>query len=174
MAKYQVTFKGPAYDVTVSGDSAEEIVRDYDSVNSRISNLLKSNSGSTPRAGSKKNMTGNSSMVEVEQISVADLSIPQSLKEHFVEQRNRLTNWDTLFFLLHYAPDGLTNRQIRVLSEELGKPISYSWLDTEFHRKRNQGRVISRRPRESKETLYFLAEPGKKDALKLIDSFDEK
>jgi hypothetical protein len=171
MAKFQVTFKGPHFDVTVAGDSAKELVEEYGNLRSELEKLL--SPVKTGRSARKQDRipelwSAQRSGIQVEYASLADLSIPGQVRDKLVEQRKKLTNWQTLFILLHYAPDGLTNREIRTLSEELGKRISYSWLDTDFHRRKSEGLVVSRRLPGSKETKYFLAEPGKKEALKLI------
>src|SRR5207247_10849187 len=41
MGRFQVTFKGPLHDVTVAGDSAEEVVREYQLFTSALDNLLR-------------------------------------------------------------------------------------------------------------------------------------
>jgi len=174
MAKFQVTFKGSHFDVTVAGDSAKELVEEYGNLKSELEKFLPS--AKTGRSARKQDRTPElgstqQSGVQVEHASLADLSIPVQVRDRLVEQRKKLTNWQTLFILLHYAPNGLTNREIRTLSEDLGKRVSYSWLDTDFHRRKSEGLVVSRRPPGSKETKYFLAEPGKKKALKLIQDY---
>lgn len=175
MAKFQVTFKGPLFDVTVSGDSAKELVEEYGNLRLELDKLLPvAKSGRSTRKQDRIPEAGNPQLpgLKVEYATLADLSIPSQVRDRLVEQRKKLTNWQTLFILLHYARDGLTNRQIRTLSDELGKPVSYTWLDTDFHRRKSEGLVISRRPPGSKETRYFLAEPGRKEALKLIQDHD--
>jgi hypothetical protein len=176
MTKFQVTFKDPLFDVTVSGDSVKELVEQYGNLRLELERLQPLAKTGKPR----KKIEG---MTEVsEQFpeahsaynSLADLSIPDKVRDRLVEQRKKLTNWQTLFILLHYAHDGLTNKQIRILSEELGKLISYSWLDTDFHRRKSEGLVVSRHLPRTTETKYFLAEPGKKEALKLIQDNGSK
>jgi hypothetical protein len=174
MAKFQVTFKGPLFDVTVAGDSAKELVEEYGNLRLELEKLLQS--AKTGRSARKQERipevaSTQLSGVQAKYTTLADLSIPGQVRDELVEQRKKLTNWQALFILLHYARDGLTNRQIRTFSEELGKPISYSWLDTDFHRRESEGLVVSRRLPGSTETKYFLAEPGKKEALKLIQDY---
>jgi len=173
MPRFQVTFKGLDYDVTVTGDSAEKVVEEYIAQRKELKKALESGQARTERISEapsgRRRVDSNAQPIRLTQ-----LSVPTALAERFVDERKELTNWHTLYFLLHHAPQGLTNKQIRTLSEELGKPISFSWFDTEFHRKRQEGFVISRRPSGSSETLYFLAEPGKKEALKLIERLREK
>ena len=173
MPRFQVTFKGPDYDITVTGDSAEKVVEEYIAQRKELKQALESGQARTElvsKAPSGRRKVDSN----VQPIRLTQLSVPTTLAERFVDERKELTNWHTLYFLLHHAPQGLTNKQIRTLSEELGKPITFSWFDTEFHRKRQEGFVISRRPSGSSETLYFLAEPGKKEALRLIKRLSEK
>lgn len=173
MPRFQVTFKGPDYDVTVTGDSAEKVVEEYNRLRTELDEVLKSRNVRSERKSTPSSRNRKVTSV-AEPIRLSQLSIPQTLADRFVEHRTKLANWHTVYFLLHHASQGLTNKQMRTLSEELGKPISFSWFDTGFHRRTKEGVVISRRPPGSSETLYFLAEPGKKEALRLIKRLTEK
>jgi hypothetical protein len=170
LARFQVTFKGPLHDVTVAGDSAEEVLREYQLFSSALDKLLgKGKSlGSAQILHSMQTVDSRPRPSQREFKTLDELSIPNEIKHRLVEQRKNLSNWDTMFLLLHYAPDGLTNRELRSLSEELGKPISYSWFDTEFHRRKKEGFVVARQVPSMREKAYFLAEPGKVQAQKLI------
>ena len=95
-------------------------------------------------------------------VRLSDLNIPSDIRQRFVDNVKRLSNWDITLFLLNHAQEGLTNKQLRSLSEQFGKPVSYSWFDTEFHRRRSEGLVVSRPSAMSKERLYFATELGKK------------
>ena len=176
MSRYQVTFKGQAFDVTVSGDSVEDVVKAYSEIVEGLKKALSSNSFPkvAPAFTEAKKSRRNTGVTHSESLTLSHLAIPQVVRDGFVETMATLTNWDTTFLLLHYAPDGLTNKELRSLSEELGKPISYSWLDTDFHRKEMQGFVVSRRIPNRKTICYFLAEPGKKKALTLVQRMNEK
>jgi len=79
-----------------------------------------------------------------------------------VDNIKQLSNWDTTLLLLYYAQTGLTNKELRSLSEEFGKPISFTWFDTEFHRRTSEGLVSSRAQPGAKERVYFITELGKK------------
>src|SRR5437879_1602041 len=57
-------------------------------------------------------------------VSLADLSMPSGLQERIAAEIKTLSNWDILLTILYYAPNsGLSNKQVRSISEELGKPI---------------------------------------------------
>ncbi|SRR6266566_679992 len=170
MARFQVTFKGTLHDVTVAGDSAEEVVREYQLFSSALDKLLgKGKSlGSAQILHRMQPVDSRSRPPQREFKTLDELSIPSEIKYRVVEQRKNLSNWDTMFLLLHYEPEGLSNRELRSLSEELGKPISYSWFDTEFHRREKEGFVVARQVLGTREKVYFLAEPGKVQAQKLI------
>ena len=174
MSRFHVTFKGGEFDITVSGDSAEEIVREYAKISAEIEKALGSAKGAPVQVGMRKKQASKPPVEVHQEKTLDDFEIPNEVRDNIVEQRNKLSNWDILFVLLHYAPYGISNKQIRALSEELGKPISYSWFDTSFHRRANEGLVVSRRPIGSRETLYFLAAPGKRKAIELIESFVKK
>lgn len=51
-----------------------------------------------------------------------------------------------------------------ILSRELKKPVSYKWLNTEFHRTKYSGLVRSEPIPGSKEKIYSLNEPGRRRA----------
>jgi len=170
MPRFQVTFKGPIHDVTVAGDSAEEILREYQQFTSALDRLLGQGKslGSAPTMHRIQKLKSASLPPPGEFKTLDELSMPGEVKHRLVERRKELTNWDTMFLLLHYAPNGLTNRELRSLSEELGKPISYSWFDTEFHRRKKEGFVVARQIPGTQKKTYFLAEPGKVQAQRLI------
>src|SRR5438094_9683802 len=112
MAKFRVTFKGPHFDVTVAGDSAEELVEEYENLRSELEKYLPSaKTGRSERKQGRIPELGNvqRSGTQAEHVSLADLSIPSQVRDKLVEQRKILTNWQTLFILLQYASDGLSN-----------------------------------------------------------------
>jgi hypothetical protein len=102
-------------------------------------------------------------------VTLAELSIPQKIIDGLLERKGRFSTWDVLLILLSHAPSGLTNNQIRNLSEELGQPISFDWLDTEFHRKQHSGLVVAKPIPGSLQKRYFLSELGKKRASALVN-----
>ena len=172
MTRYRVTFKGDLYDITIEGESADDIVSNFVKNKQEIEAALRLQgqkpSSSRSRLPSNRILPSIQSLTE--DISVSDLSISEPIKNAFIERRDRLTNWDTLFFLLHYRQTGLTNKQLRSLSEALGKPISFSWFDTSFHRRDDEGLVMSKRVAGKRAVTYVLTELGKKEAEKLIQA----
>jgi hypothetical protein len=50
------------------------------------------------------------------------------------------------------------------ITKEPKKPISYDWLNTEFHRKKYSGLVRSESIPSLTEKAYSLNEPGRKKA----------
>jgi len=54
------------------------------------------------------------------------------------------------------------------MSKQLRKPVSYDWLNTEFHRKKYSGLVKSESISGSQEKAYSLNEPGRRKAEVLI------
>jgi hypothetical protein len=172
--KFKVTFKDDFFDITVEGESGSGIVVEYLKRKEEIESALKSRaSGKPANIGRKK--VGKTKLsirksLPIEALSLANLSIPNEIKRAFVNRKDSLSNWDTTFLLLHYYPNGLTNKQLRSLSEELGKPISYSWLDTGFHRRDDEGLVMSKRIPGQREVIYFLTELGRKEVETLIQT----
>ena len=174
IGRFQVTFKGPRFDLTLSGDSPEELVRIYQGLSKKFDGLLEAGKVTPQGQGSIEPVVPPAPALQAKTRTLADFVIPKEVKERFVELREKMSNWQVVFFLLHFSPEGLSNRQLRSLSEELGKPISFSWLDTDFHRKKKEGFVISRPSSGTQEVLYFLAEPGKNAARKLIENLGKK
>jgi hypothetical protein len=105
--------------------------------------------------------------------TLSDLSISRDLIDSLLEPRAKLSTWDVLLVLLYHAPDGLTFNQVQSLSEELGHPITYDWLNTEFHRKQHSGLVIAKPIPNSKHKRYFLSELGKKRAYTSINQLTQ-
>jgi hypothetical protein len=174
LTRYRVTFKGDLYDITIEGESADDIVSNFVKNKQEIEAALRlqGQKPSSRRSRLPSNRIPSSIQSLTEDISVSDLSIPEPIKNAFIERRDRLTNWDTLFFLLHYRQTGLTNKQLRSLSEALGKPISFSWFDTSFHRRDDEGLVMSKRVPGKRIVAYVLTELGKKEAEKLIQTLE--
>ena len=172
MPKRSITFKGDLFDITLEGDSNKEIVAEFLASKKEIEKTLRSGgvelaSHATSSHASKRIAPSHHSE-PLDALSLQDLSIPTPIKDAFVERKDSLSNWDSLFLLLHFHSAGLTNKRLRSLSEEFGKEIKFSWFDGEFHRRNNEGLVMSKRVPGKKEALYFLTEPGKKQAEALI------
>ncbi len=166
-----MTFKGDFFDITLEGESGKDVVMGFLRTKEEIEAALKSyDSGKAAHGPSRQTPKGRISPYQaqpLQDLSLRDLTIPDAIKDAFVERKSDLSNWNTIFLLLHYHTIGLSNKQLRSLSEELGKPIKFSWFDSEFHRRDNEGLVVSKRIPGRKEALYFLTEPGKKEAEKL-------
>lgn len=173
-----MTFKGEQFDISVEGDSPHEIVTDFIKTKEEIENAFKPVGGRklNRKSGSREHGAGieNREVEQAQEISLSDLSIPQPVKDAFVERKDKLSNWDAIFLLLRHHSSGLTNKQLRSLAEEIGKPIKFSWFDSEFHRRDNEGLVMSRRQTGTREALYFLTEPGKRAADTLIREIQAK
>jgi len=176
--KFRATFKGDFFDITVEGESGLEVVMGYLKRKEEIENALKSQpthaASSPPRKTGPKLHLSIHPSTSPEHISLANLSIPDQVKDAFVESKDTLSNSDTVFLLLHYYPNGLTNKQLRTLSEEMGKLIKFSWLDGEFHRTNNEGLVMSRRVPGRREVSYFLTQLGRKKAQDLLRDLQTK
>lgn len=172
MTKLKVIFKGDLFDIVIEGESAEDVVSNFIKSRQEIEAIL-TKQGQKPsnRASRVRGLKNPIQAQEFsEDISISDLSIPDPIKTVFVERRSGLNNWDTLFFLLHYKETGLSNKQLRALSEALGKPISFSWFDTSFHRRDDEGLVMSKKVSGRKTVIYLLTELGKREAEKLIQA----
>ena len=98
------------------------------------------------------------------EVSISQLNIPPDEKEAILRLIDRVPRFDLLILLLHYADRRLDFEQIILLSRELGKPIKYNWLDSEPHRLKRRGFIMSERMPGKKEKLYSLTERGKKKA----------
>lgn len=96
----------------------------------------------------------------VERLSVKDLLIPQDTLTLIVTKNKKMSNWGILLTLLYYSQTPLTYEDIMRLSEELGKPIKYSWLNTEFHRRDKEGLVRAMEIPNTKKKAYKLTELG--------------
>lgn len=162
----------------MEGESGLDIVMEYLKGKEEVESALKSQAADQPlsilRTKGPKKKVGihHPSPPPIEDLALAGLSIANKIKDAFIDRKDNLSNWDTIFLLARHYPDGLTNKQLRSLSEEIGKPISSSWLDTAFHRRDDEGLVRSKPIPGRREVIYFLTELGKKEAEKLIQKLE--
>lgn len=106
-------------------------------------------------------------------LSLKDLNIPRQILSA-LEQRIRKTGyWNLVLTLLYYAPHSLTHASLMNLTKELKKPVSYDWLDTEFHRKKYSGLVRAESTPGSKFRSYTLNEPGRRKAEAFVSTLKE-
>ncbi len=111
--------------------------------------------------------------VVVPDVTLSSLSIPIDVKEKVVRNIRGISRLKLVMILLHYSK-GLTYKNIMTLSKELGKPIIYGWLNTEFQRKEYREFIKSESVRGSQEKLYSLTEPGKRKAQSIIEETKTK
>jgi hypothetical protein len=60
------------------------------------------------------------------------------------------------------------------LSKELGKPIKYNWLDSEPHRDKRKGFIMSTPIPGKQEKLYSLTARGMKKAESIVEAVKKK
>lgn len=143
--------------------SLEERVKELDSRVSKLEARL------FPSAKAAKDTAKS----EHRSLSLKDLNIPQHTLA-VLEQRIRKTGyWNLVLTILHYAPHPLTHANIMSLTKELKKPVSYDWLDTEFHRKKYSGLVRAESTPGSKFRSYTLNEPGRRKAEAFLSTLKE-
>ena len=107
-------------------------------------------------------------------LSVKDLNIPREILSAIEQRIRKIGYWNLVLTLLYYAaPQSLTQANIMNLTKELKKPVSYDWLDTEFHRKKYSGLVRAEPTPGSKFKSYALNEPGRKKAESFLSSLKE-
>ena len=99
----------------------------------------------------------------VPHVTLESLHLPSDVKDKVVNNIRSLSRLKLVMILLYYSK-GLTYKNIMALSRELGKPIIYGWLNTDFQRKEHREFIRSEPIQGSQEKLYSLTEPGKKKA----------
>ncbi|SRR6266571_5804968 len=97
-------------------------------------------------------------------ITLGHLGFPNELLSIIQVKIRKVPYMDLVLLLLHFAPRSLSYDDIMSLSREIKKPISYEWLNTEFHRRKYSGLVRSEEVGGSLERLYSLNEPGRRRA----------
>ncbi len=104
----------------------------------------------------------------VPDLTLSSLGIPNDVMEEVVASITGISRFKLVMILLRYSK-GLTYKNIMSLSKELGKPIIYGWLDTEFQRKEYRQFIKSEQILGSQEKLYSLTEPGKKKVESIME-----
>lgn len=108
------------------------------------------------------------------QILLSDLRIPSDVRSALTAHIRNVGYWDLVLLLLSFASRALTYDDIMTVSSELRKPVSYKWLNTEFHRKQYSGLVRSEPIPGSKEKRYSLNEPGRRRVEGFISRLKKK
>ena len=98
------------------------------------------------------------------QLQLEMLKFPDDILTSLQEQIRKVSYWNLIVLLLYFAPRPLKYADIMNLSAELRKPVSYNWLNTEFHRDKYSGLVRSEPIHGSTEKVYVLNEPGRRRA----------
>ena len=98
------------------------------------------------------------------QPKLEDLKIPGTTFSALQARIRKVSYWNLVLLLLYFASSGLTYSTIMGMSKQLRKPVSYDWLNTEFHRKKYSGLVRSESISGSQEKSYSLNEPGRRRA----------
>ncbi len=105
---------------------------------------------------------------------LSQLGIPLDEKEAILNRIEGLNRFDLFVILLHYSKESLSYDQVMTLSKELGKPIKYNWLDSEPHRERRKGFIMSTPIPGKQEKLYSLTARGKKKAESIVEALKKK
>ena len=106
--------------------------------------------------------------------SLSQLGIPAGDKEAILRHIDGLNRFDLFALLLHYSKEPLSYEQVMFLSKELGKPIKYNWLDSEPHREKRKGFIMSTPVPGKQEKLYSLTARGEKKAEEIVDALKKK
>jgi len=106
--------------------------------------------------------------------SLSQLGIPADDKEAILSHIDDLNRFDLLVLLLHYSKERLSYEQVMSLSKELGKPIKYNWLDSEIHREKRKGFIMSMPIPGKQEKLYSLTARGEKKAESIVEAVKKK
>src|SRR5437879_13159491 len=97
-------------------------------------------------------------------LRLQDLEFPNDVLTDLRARIRKVGYFNLILILLYFSPRSLTYSHMMSLSKELRKPVSYEWLNTEFHRSNHSGLVRSESIQGSKEKTYSLNEPGRKKA----------
>jgi hypothetical protein len=116
------------------------------------------------RVFNEKGATGKVAPFKGPQPKLEDLKIPAKLLTTLQTRIRKVSYWNLVLLLLYFASGGLTYSNIMEMSKQLRKPVSYDWLNTEFHRKKYSGLVRSESVSGSQEKAYSLNEPGRRKA----------
>lgn len=113
-------------------------------------------------------VTANATVVGQDTVQLEDLTIPSDVLSKLRERIRKVTYMNLILILLYFSSRSLTYAHMMSISKELKKPVSYEWLNTEFHRAKYSGLVKSESIPGSKERTYSLNEPGRKKAEKVL------
>jgi|SRR5712664_409791 len=87
-------------------------------------------------------------------ITLDNLSMSKEVLEALQVKIRKVPYIDLVLLLLHFAPRALSYDDIMSLSKEIKKPVSYEWLNTEFHRSKYSGLVSPKKsPGQSNEFI---------------------
>ncbi len=112
--------------------------------------------------GRKKGTAKPLSAIKGSQLRLEDLENPTDVLSALRTRIRKVGYWSLVLVLLYFAAQSLTYSHIMGISKQLKKPVSYDWLNTEFHRKEYSGLVRSESIPGSKERAYTLNEPGRR------------
>ncbi len=105
------------------------------------------------------------------QISFDQLNVPKEVLVTLQAKIRKVPYVDLVLLLLYFAPRSLSYDDIISLSKEIKKPVSYNWLNTEFHRRKYSGLVRSEELGGSQKRIYSLNEPGRRRAEVFLNEF---
>jgi len=117
----------------------------------------------------RKKTVAEPQLAEQRALELEDLEIPTDILAALRARIRKVGYWNLVLILLYYASQSLTYSHMMSISKELKKPISYEWLNTEFHRAPYSGLVRSDPIPGSTEKMYSLNEPGRKKAETVLD-----
>jgi len=112
--------------------------------------------------------------VEGPELALEDLKIPTDVLSVLQTRIRKIGYWSLVLILLYFAPHFLTYSNMMSISKQLKKPVSYKWLDTEFHRKKYSGLVRSEFILGLKQKAYTLNEPGRRKAETILAELKQK
>jgi hypothetical protein len=112
--------------------------------------------------------TAKPSLTEQGPQKLEDLKIPSDILSALREQIRGVGFMNLILILLYFSSSSLSYSDMMSISKELKKPVSYEWLNTEFHRKKHSGLVRSEPIPGSQEKNYSLNEPGRKRAERVL------
>ncbi len=147
-----------------SGDEIDNGIRS-------IQRIIKTHVKTLTSIGSKhKTETSLDSLSSPSELSLASLNIKQELRDKIIANIRQVSYWSLILTLLYHAPRALTYDDMISLSKEMGKPVAYDWLNTEFQRTKYRGLVRSEEIAGSKKKKYSITEVGRKKAKSFFDS----
>ena|SRR5712664_768441 len=112
----------------------------------------------------RSKITTKPQLDEQSPLRLEDLEIPNDVLSALRARIRKVGYLNLVLILLYFSPRSLTYSHMMSISKELKKPVSYEWLNTEFHRTKYSGLVRSESIPGSKEKTYSLNEPGRKKA----------